>query len=368
MEEYTGCMATTRSVDKNNRIISLSKDGLADQAREINEVAHIPVTLDHNPLLMPIGRSDSAWIERIENKVSLMAKYLVEMNATAQQHLKSGTKIAYLRFGESKRGFVRYQEEENTGGINIQIDPSDFENLNSWQMFVQETTDRNNEVRVRNHERFSQESIGLITMIMSDPQGAGLLGAFGALAIWVGIRVENFVRHTIDETFRKMGDGISDKWSKVILQTLKHYEKAKSKTNKKYIWMLVLQGKPDITLVSERETEENGDGIHGLDLNEIFNEFAKYKDLLTDAQEITLIKAKHGRWKFQHVKTVHGEIIGDWQCYKETRRRWIQMQEEYRRKNPTSDFVIGQSPSFTALSEEEVTPDDENRRENEQTD
>ena len=331
MGEYTHCLATTGCVRKGFTEIRFTEDSLSDQVKQINEIAHIPcVTLDHNPLLMPIGRSDGAWIEKGENAVYLMAKILLDLDAEAQEHVQSGRKIVRLEFGKSTMGFSAHSEDWNTTELKIEIDPFDFDSLESEQMFVQEVTGSNDAVRVERYARHSEECIGLIRIILSEPGALGLAGTIGSLAVWTGVRLERFFRYTVDETLRKVGDGISDKWSESILKVLKIYERRKSQTTKKYIWTVTIPGKPDLVLVREQEVGENGGEGQVLDLEEIQEELMHYDDLLPNAQEITLVKVTSGKWRFQHIKTESGDVVADWTSYQEARTRWNQMAENLK--------------------------------------
>lgn len=331
MEVNTSCIATTALIKKGFGKIRISKGTLEDQAKKLNEEWHIPITLDHNPLLMPIGRTDSAWIEKSEDDYRLMTKVLLELNAESKEHKKSSTQIAHLKFGES-RGFVKAKENENTARIEIQITPSDFEDPEHWKMCQQQISGDSETFRVTGHEQFSEESIGLIRMVISDPQLIGL----ASVATWLMFRVEKFARYTVDKTLREVGEGISKKWGERILGALKIYEGTKSQTKKKYLWVIVVEGIPDLILVSEREAGKSGILAQELNVDEIFNELSRYEDLLQDAQEIALVKPKQGNWKFQHIKTKSGEIIGDWECYQGAIKRYMEIGREVKIKEEKS--------------------------------
>ena len=314
MREYVVCLATTGWIQKEGRNIRLSEGALEDQKRRINNETHIPFGFEHNPMLMPIGRTDSAWLERTEDKTSLMAKCLVHSDVDGQRHSRSGTNIANLQFGSSNKGFASNRDNEDDGDIIIAVDPSDFENRESLDRFVQKVTNEDRTVRVRNYERNSVDPYGVILI---------------AMGAWVFRRLEKFARHVIDETLRKVGDKVSDKLSNWILETTGVFEQTASKKMEKYHVVMKFPGRPKLVLVSERLVGEIGGEVDKLHLTEIDDLLARYEDLFSEAQEITLIRKQKGEWKFQHIKTRDGNIIGDWECYQDSVKRWTQLKEAH---------------------------------------
>ena len=254
MEVYIGCWMTTDWFQKDNQKIRFSEETLADQMQKINKETHIPFGLDHNPFLMPIGRSDRAWLERTQDNVALMVEHFVCLDADVQEHPKSGTKIANLQIGESNRGFVQQQKIENDDGVEICVDPSDFENSESWDTFVRQMACGDRTVTVREYTRNS-----------IDPDGIILI----SLAAWAAIRLEKFVRHIVDETLRKVGDRVSDRLSELIIETMGMFEKTASATMKRYHLVVVFPGNPELVLISERVVGDRANPVKDLDSKEI---------------------------------------------------------------------------------------------------
>ena len=308
MEVYIGCWMTTDWFEKDNRKIRFSEQTLEDQMQKINKEAHIPFGLDHNPLLMPIGRSDRAWLERTQDNVTLMVEHFVCLDADPQEHSKSGTKIINLQIGKSNRGFAKQQKKDD--GVEICVDPSDFENPESWDAFVRKMASADRAVTVREYTRNSVDPDGIILI---------------SLATWAAIRLEKFARHIVDETLRKVGDKVSDRLSELIIETIGAFEKTASATMKRYHLIVVFPGNPELVLISERMAGEVGNPVDHLDSKEIGQVIAGYGDLLVEAQEVTLVKDYDNAWKFQHIKTTDGNIVGDWNCYQASIERWIEL-------------------------------------------
>ena len=312
MEKYVACLMTTDWFEKDNRNIRFSEETLEDQQKQINEEAHIPFGFDHNPILMPIGRTDSAWLERTNGTISLMVNFFVHLDVDAQPHPKSGTKIANLQLGKSSRGFVSNRQDGTDDGVVISVDPSDFENSESWDAFVRKMTSDDRTVRVREYARNAVDPDGLILI---------------TLGAWAVLRLEKFARHVIDETLRKVGDRVSDKLSTLILDTMGVFEQTAAKKIEKYHVVMIFPGRPELVLVSERQVGKLSDVVDELESTEIGDVLATYGDMFAEAQEITLIREHKSGWAFQHIKTVDGNIIGDWECYQVSIRRWAQSKE-----------------------------------------
>ena len=309
MEKYVACLMTTDWFEKDNRNIRFSEETLEDQRKQINEEAHIPFGFDHNPILMPIGRTDSAWLGKANGTISLMVNFFVHLDANAQPHPKSGTKIADLQLGNSNRGFVSNRQDETDDGVVISVDPSDFDNSASWNAFVKKMTDADRTVRVNEYARNALDPDGLILI---------------TLGAWAVLRLEKFARHVIDETLRKVGDKVSDKLSTLILDATSVFEQTAAKKIEKYHVVTIFPGRPELVLVIERQVGELRDVVDEVGSTEIGDVLAIYGDIFAEAQEVTLIREHKSGWTFQHIKTVDGNIIGDWECYQASIRRWAQ--------------------------------------------
>ena len=312
MEKYVACLMTTDWFERDNRNIRFSEEALEDQRTQINEEAHIPFGFDHNPILMPIGRTDSAWLERANGTTSLMATCFVRLDASFQSHSKSGTKIADLQLGNSSRGFVGNRQDATDDRVVISVDRSDFEHAESWNAFVEEMTGDDRTVRVREYARNSLDPDGLILI---------------TLGAWAVLRLEKFARHVIDETLRKVGDEVSDRLSALILNAMSVFEQTAPKTLEKYHVVMIFPGQPQLVLVRERHVGELGDMVDEVKSGEIGDVLATYGDLFSESQEITLIRELNGEWSFQHTKTADGNIIGDWECYQASVGRWKQIRK-----------------------------------------
>ena len=55
----------------------------------------------------------------------------------------------------------------------------------------------------------------------------------------------------------------------------------------------------------------------------------RYSDILVEAQEVTLVCERQGGWNLQHIKTVDGNIIGDWRWYQASVKRWTELRERH---------------------------------------
>lgn len=320
MEKYVACLMTTDWFEKDNRNIRFSEESLEDQRKQINEEAHIPFGFDHNPTLMPIGRTDSAWLERANGTTSLMVNFVAHLDANAEPHPKSGTRVADLQLGNSNRGFVSNRQGEGDDGVIISVDPSDFQDSESWNAFAKRVKSDGRTVRVREYARNALDPDGLILI---------------TLGAWAVLRLEKFARHVIDETLRKVGDRVSDKLSTLILDATRIFEETAAKKIEKYHVVTIFPGRPQLVLVSERQVGELRDVVDEVETTQIGDVLATYGDMFAEAQEVTLIREHKRGWTFQHIKTMDGNIIGDWECYQASVERWAELRN-LRRDVPVS--------------------------------
>ena len=311
MESYIGCLATTGYFIRGDQRVRFAKEALEHSAKEINEESHVPLCLDHDPSLMPIGRTVRAWVQNTGDEYSLFSEFLVVLDAEGCEHKRSGTQVANLCLGNSNRGFAS-RECEDYDNVVISVDRCDFESSKSWGKFLQDMKRVNHVVSAKEYARNSV-----------DPEGIMLFSMAGwSVAIWVLIRAERFARHLVDETLRKVGDNASDKLSRLISESMGLFEESVSPRIEKYHVVIVVQGKPDLVLVIERKKGDTSYAIEEYDLKSIGSILEQYSDILTDAQEVTLLKDKMDVWKFQHVKTKNGNIVGNLENYQEAVKQW----------------------------------------------
>lgn len=310
-----GCLMTTKPFEKDGRTIRFTKETLEESCADLNRNAHVPIGLDHDPSLMPVGRTGGAWIIETEEEWGLFAELIINTEAEKKFHRSSGTYIADLNSGGSDKKICSASGSNDKEHIRIDADRSDFDDDKSWEKFSSEINNKNCELSVKEYGRNALESI------------AGYLLIY--LGIWTLIRFEKFSRHTVDETMRKVGDELSNKWSKVILDIISSFEKSSSKRINTYHALVNIGGEIDLVLVFDRRKHDFNLQLDSFNFSEIADIMSCYSDIIENAQEVTLIQSSDGVWKFHHMKMKDGNIVGDWNNYEKSVKRWKEIRAKY---------------------------------------
>ena len=312
--KHMGVM-TTKPFEKDGRKIRFTKEALEGSCEDLNRNAHIPVGVDHDPSMVPVGRTNRAWITKSEEEWHLFAEFIINTEAERQFHQSSGTYIADLNVGGSSKGICSASLSNSEKGIRIDADRTDFDEDRSWEEFSSVVKSRNCEINIKEYGRNSLESM------------AGYLLIY--LGIWMFVRFEKFSRHIVDETMRKVGDELSDKWSKSILEILSSFEKSSSEKVNSYHALVAIGGEIDLVLVFDREKHKSSLKLENFSFSEIANVISCYSDIIGNAQEIMLIKEGDGAWKFHHMKMKDGNIVGDWNNYEKSVKRWKEIRAKH---------------------------------------
>ncbi|MDE0332711.1 MAG: hypothetical protein OXL41_12660 [Nitrospinae bacterium] len=310
-----GCLMNTKPFQKDGRTIRFTKEALEGSCEDLNRNAHIPLGVDHDPSMMPVGRTDRAWITKIEEEWHLFAEFTINTEAEKQFHQSSGTYIADLNVGGSSKGICSASSLKNKEGIRIDADRTDFDEDNSWEEFSSVVKSRNCGLNVKEYGRNSLESVAGYLLI--------------SLGIWMLVRFEKFSRHIVDETMRKVGDELSDKWSKSILEILSSFEKSSSKRMNTYHALVTISGEIDLVFVLDRKKQDSSLKLDSFNFSQIASVVSCYSDIIENAQEITLIQSSDGAWKFHHMKMKDGNIVGDWNNYEKSVKRWQELQAKH---------------------------------------
>ena len=310
-----GCLMTTKPFKKNGQTIRFTKEALEGACDDLNRNAHIPIEVDHNPSMMPVGRTGNAYITKAEGEWSLFSELVLNTEAERLFHPLSGTYIADLNVGGSSKKICAVSRSSNSERIEIGADRTDFEHRESWDEFVAEVEKKSMDVTVKEYGRNAIDPmIGYLCI---------------PLGIWTIMRIEKFARHVIDETMRKVGDELSDKWSNLILDILSSFEKSSSKKVSRYHVLVTISGEVDIVFILEREKKKYDDNIDSFKFSDIASVVSCYSDIIENASEITLIQSNEGVWRFSHVKLKDGNIVGDWKNYERSVKRWKEIGDRH---------------------------------------
>ena len=241
--------------------------------------------------------------------------------ASATIHEPTGNRIIEVTFPNDERPFVQYGGEAFKAPITVTVDGSNFDNHGDFQEFL-DTKHKEDDVEATSSMiRRSITPEPLIQFGVSDV-------VLGGILTWLAFRGEKFLRYTIDETARKMGDAISDKVSEKLKKWLGIYNALRSTDDREVTSHVIINVEPQIHLLTRSQEIEQCTHI-GID--SLCRQMELHKDLLEDADSVTLARtAQEEDWELLYITTKSGKVITTEEWYEATVRR----QEEIAKTIP----------------------------------
>ena len=301
----------TRVITQGATTVQITKEALEDAAQQANGARAIPLTLEHDPSLMPLGKVQEAWVEQSGKEHLLIARVSIEDSYLPGTHMRSGTELVTLLFADDPRPFIlsAYTEIFGSSGA-LSIDLANFDSTVDYERFRQAVTLVDDSIACDNSLlRHSVTPEPIIQFVVSNPDISIAL----AVGTWMLHRVERFVRYTVDETLRKTADDISDALSMKLKGALKAYNRHRSHDTRPTTTQLIVPG--GLTLVLLAKTEPNGH-FANINLASLVVEMEKYGDILLKADKAVFQKSRTDAWQFVYLTTRSGEVIGSQDCCK----------------------------------------------------
>ena len=245
---------------------------------------------------MPIGKTVEAWVEPLEDEFALVTRSYIEDDAISSTHANSRVEMVRLDFKEAPKPFVRRSGKESEGQFSVQFDSVNFESEQNIDDFAADVSRIDSEITCRDAGRFAAGPEPLIVFILSNLEWAPVL----AIGMWTFKRIERFVRYTVDESLRKVGDELSDISSEKIKSIIRAYRNRKAPDERPILIQVVIRGDTDLILLAKVKSEEEFPGIN---LEKLTTAMEGVGDLLQDAEEATFAQVSTDDWQFLYLKT-----------------------------------------------------------------
>ena len=318
MAERIARMATTAAVQVRDTYVQFTKESIESVANHLNGKRALPFIVQHDPSCMPLGKVTDAWIEPFGQEHALMARFYIE-SAQAASHVPSSTKLVYLSFQNAPKPFILECKPTEDNSITVVgVDRANFKDTSSRDAFLDAVADIDSHFAFTEVGRHSLVPEPLIEFLLSDELAL-------AIGLWVLRRAELFLRHTIDETLKKVGNTISDDLSTKIKKTLQAYNHHRDADSRPITVKVLIRNDPNLVLLSRVSPAEDFPCIN---LENLATELKKYRDILLHAEEVTFLRTGPDGWKFQYLKTRKGEILGTGECYSRTLERLREVNAE----------------------------------------
>ncbi|MDE0106430.1 MAG: hypothetical protein OXN96_01400 [Bryobacterales bacterium] len=303
-------IAKTGIVERGSVNVKLTRETVESSAAQIDQGLAIPVIPNHDPFAMPIAKITEAWVEPLGDEYALKGRMHIDDAPSVEVHGETGVALTRLDFKETPKPFARKAYGEADKGLcKLSVDMANFDSVEDYTRFA-------NDVRIIDDSIVCGNGLGrhsltpdpFIEFIVSNPELAAILA-------WLLRRAEKFVRHTFDETFKRVGTYISGPLSARIIGILKSYRSRSAKDHRATVVQIVIPGELELCLLVKIESNEE---FPVLCLKKIADELEKYRDVLNEADKIILARVNTNDWKFLYATTRSGKVIGTLECYKST--------------------------------------------------
>ena len=303
-------LAKTGIVQQGGVRVRVTKESLESIPAEIAEGSAIPVIPNHDPFAMPIGKVTEAWLEPLGDEHAVRCRMHLEEVPSVEVHSGTGVALTRLDFDDAPKPFVKKAYgRANTGQCTLSVDLANFNSIEEYTRFADDVRLIDDSIVCNNDlGRHSLTPGPFVEFIVANPELA-------LIVVWLLGRAEKFARYTIDETFKKVGDYISGALSTKIIKILKAYKSHRSADNRATVSQIIIPGELELCLLVETAPDEE---FPILCLKKIRQELEKYRDVLTEANNVVLARVGTNDWKFLFATTQSGKVIGTRECYENT--------------------------------------------------
>ncbi len=332
MTEIVAIVARTGVVEQGGVRTRITKEAIESIPEQIGGDWAIPVVPDHDPFCLPIGKIREAWVEPHGDEYAVIARMHIEDDPSIEVHIRSGAELVHLNFEDCPKPFIqrRYGHTE-LPTVTLSVDLANFDDLEDYSEFA-------NDVSLIDNRIICDSAIGrhslvpepLIKFVLSDPEMCAAL----AIGVWALRRAEKFVRYTVDETLRKVADGISDSLSIKIRDILRAYRSHQSEQSSSSVTQIVIPGNTELILLVKTDLDEE---FPTLDLKKLTAEMEMYGDLLQEASSATFARVGVNDWKLQYLTTRTGKVVATLNCHERTKK----LMRDMERDQCSIDFSSG---------------------------
>ena len=295
-------VATTNPI---NGVI-LPRESMEGAATVINGDKATRHGLEHDPHYVPLGKVREAEVMDLEEETVISAIIDDSHSATPIIHEPTGNGLVEITFPNDKRPFILYSEQSFKATLTVTVDNVNFDNGENFQAFLNAADKEKDAEATSLIARRSLTPEPFIQFLLNDIE-------IKVVLTWIVLRGEKFLRYTVDETTRKVGDVISDKISETLKRWLGTYNGLRSQDDREVTSQITINMEPQINLLTKgQETEQNTE----LSIESLCRQMELHQDLLEAADSVTFGRSsKDEEWKFLYIITKSGNVIATEDCY-----------------------------------------------------
>ena len=313
MSELIARVATTTLVERGGTKTKITKEALESMAEQVATSQAIPITVNHDPSSLPLGRIADAWVEPFGEEYALMVQIDIEDTYSTLTHRRSGVDfVRSASYDNSKPLGPRSYGNTDEGGSSVSVDSANFVSPGDYQAFANEVSDIDDSIHCDDGiHRYSLGPEPFLQFVLSNPE----ISAAVSVGVWTFGRVEKFVRYTVDETLKRIADDIADSFSLKMKSIWQAFMSHRQHDNRASLAQIVIPGDTELILLVKTEVNED---FPTIDLAKLTEEMEKYGDILQEAQSVVFARAEAGNWEFLYLTTRSGQVIGTVKCYEKT--------------------------------------------------
>ena len=152
-------VATSKPVKRGEIYVALSAEAMEGIKDKIGSV---PITIGHNPMCMPLGKTEGAWVEYTSDGETLLHQdiYLVSDEPDIFIHESSQVRCVHISFTESPQKFSLLLEEDRSVTVDYSAIRSE-----SHELLVDEVHDYDDGIKLEFHDRREDLPIVLIRFV-----------------------------------------------------------------------------------------------------------------------------------------------------------------------------------------------------------
>ena len=290
--------------------LRISTEAITSLEEQANGDRAIRSILEHDPHYFPLGKITEVSVEEKEDH--FVVRTIIDDTHEARHFHHQGTNAAMVEvtFTNDPRPFVQKESSGQDATIEVEADLANFQDPRSFNEFVTEVVGSSD---LADHAglmvRRSLIPEPLIQFMISYPELAAVL-------TWTLWRGEKFLRYTVDETLRKVGDQISDVASGRMRNVINRFNQRRADDDRVATSHVILDGELTVHLLTKADDIE---GQTDLGLASLCRQLEEHKDLLDSAESVTLSRGnKDEDWKVNYIETASGTVIVASECYEKT--------------------------------------------------
>ena len=320
--QVSGIAATTEPVERGDIYVQMTPESLEHAAKT---TVGIPINFNHNPMLMPFGRVERAWVERQEDEQASLhfTQYVVTDEPEPFIHEPSQTPCVKMEFDDTVRRF-RIRDDRPGEEAGLSVDMSAVES-DSQQTLAEAIQAESPNLAVRLHDRQEAIPIPLVQFVMDMTITETLVASIKILML--GTAAEAARRGTLISWAESIAGWLKSEG----VPALKTYRQRKTQQaiDMGHEWVVFtfnaqdLDG-PQIQLVIPSEHNADIPDDLAIDLPE---QIARFGDLLESSDKIVFAYRQEDQsYHFRYALTKEGNVVGSADCYDDgapTHRQYV---------------------------------------------